>query len=87
MRELPLTDLFAKEKIVREIKEARDIEKLRKCALDLLELYYSQKRATNWVMEGTLAKPATIVVSEVLEDQPVPQLAPKPTRPDSDMVS
>lgn len=86
MRELPLADLFAKEKIAREITEAKDIEKIRKCALDLLGLYYSQKKAANWAMEQSLTKPSAINIEDTLPDQPVMELAPKPVRPDCDVL-
>jgi hypothetical protein len=86
MRELPLADLFAKEKIARDITEARDIEKIRKCALDLLDLYYQQKKAANWAMEQTLTRPSTINIKDTLPDQPVMELAPKPVRPEMDVL-
>lgn len=86
MRELPLADLFAKEKLVRDITEAKDIEKIRKCALDLLELYYNQKKAANWAMEQTFTRPSSIKIEDTLPDEPVLQLAPKPVRPEMDVL-
>lgn len=86
MRELPLADVFAKEKLSRDIKEARDIEKLRKAALDILDLYYSQKQATNWAYELSLSRPNEATIKDVVRDVPVQKLAPKPVRKDMDVL-
>lgn len=86
MRELPLADLFAQEKVAREIREAKDIEKIRSAALELLGLYYNQKKATNWVMESQLGAPATIIVNEPVQSVPVKELAPRPVMPDHDVL-
>lgn len=86
MRELPLADLFAQEKLARVLRESKDIEIVRSAALELLGLYYNQKKATNWVMESQLGAPATIVMNETLADVPVKELAPRPVMPDHDVL-
>jgi hypothetical protein len=86
MRDLPINQLFEKEKLAREIKEAKNIENLRKAALELLDLYYSQKRAANWAIEQNILGPSTFVVDKNTFDVPVEPVAQQPANQDMDVL-
>lgn len=59
--QLSLGQSFQKERFTRELKEARDIERIRAVALQLLEAWYTQKAATEWVMRQSLSRPAIVL--------------------------
>ncbi|AEC53054.1 hypothetical cyanophage protein [Synechococcus phage S-CRM01] len=86
MRDLPINQLFEKEKLAREIKEAQNIENVRKAALELLDLYYSQKQAANWAIEQNLLGPSTINVDKDTFNVPVGSVAPGPANQDLDVL-
>jgi hypothetical protein len=68
--QLSLGQSFEKERFTRELKEAQDIERIRAVALQLLEAWYTQKAATEWVMRQSLARPAILLPYPSKNDVP-----------------
>ena len=59
--ELSLTQSFERERFTRAIDESKDIQQLRDIAKTLLNGWFTQRAATNWMMRQALPKPATIL--------------------------
>lgn len=57
---LSLSQSFERERFGRAIEECNDVAQLRKIAGQLLDAYFTQKAATQWVMRQSLSRPATI---------------------------
>lgn len=57
---LSLSQSFERERFGRAIEECNDVAKLREIAGQLLDAYFTQKAATQWVMRQSLSRPATI---------------------------
>jgi hypothetical protein len=69
--ELSASQAFDKERFKRAITESRDPEELRKIATTLLEGWYTQRAATQWIMKQALqAGPKSAKVAP--EDIPTP---------------
>jgi len=63
--ELSASQAFSKERFSRTIKESRDIEELRRVALILLDGWFTQKAATQWVISESLGKSARVTPEDL----------------------
>lgn len=63
--ELSISQSFEKERFTRAINETNDVETLRQIATLLLQSWFTQRAATQWVIGQSLTRPATVLVSQV----------------------
>jgi hypothetical protein len=58
--ELSIAQSFEKERFTRAIENSQDIKEVKEIAKVLLGGWFTQKAATQWVLQESLKKPATI---------------------------
>jgi hypothetical protein len=68
--QLSLGQRFEKERLSRVINESKDIEALRKIALTLMDGWFSQRAATQWVMRQSLSMPPTVTPEALRTNAP-----------------
>lgn len=58
--ELSLSQSFELERFQRAIDESKDIDELRQISKTLLQGWFTQRAATQWILKQALQNPATV---------------------------
>jgi len=63
--ELSLSQSFEKERFARAIEESTDVKQLREIAKVLLNGWFSQRAATQWIMRQSLDRPSVLSAEQL----------------------